>query len=494
MRKINLRSCLAILLCEILMFLPAWSYLAAQAQAPTPPSGLKQLNQDLRKSYLTLFRISPSLHFSSDQISRMRDLLDKGKSSCVGEFKNRVKQYKSGITQDESSLQKVSATISDAQRHSRHCQIQNQRYLEAQAEVLAQHAIPIAYANKEAKLDLIQNWPSDLQKIKQEIASGAYKNRRWGDVQAIGSRTIVAGQQDDIAMGEAAVKQFKASGLMPPVLKDPVIVNYVNTVAQQVALHSDLKVSLHLTVLNTKQINAFSFPGGFVFVDRGLLNAADDSSELAGVLGHEIGHVVCRHAHRKMEHEEIANIFMQGAAVAASVLIPGASSIGGYLATQYALQYGFYGAGVLLNLELLGVSREYELQADQLGIQYAWNAGYDPTGFIRFFDKMATKVGYVQGVGWFYDHPPFYTRMLDAEREIMFLPKMSGLEINSSRFKQMKKELSHLHFKTQENTEKKPFVYEHEKGCPKPKKLAYKSGEPIEELCSSPRLSGATIH
>lgn len=486
--KINLRSCLAICLCEIVLLLPACGYLAAKDSAP--PSDLSRLSKDLRKPYLTLFRISPSLHFSNDEISRMRSLLEKGKSSCVKTFHHRAEQTQKEIRRREAHLQNVSAKISESKRHDMHCKIQNLRFQRAQAQVLAQHAIPIAYANEEAKLDLIRHWPSDLQKIKAEIASGAYRHRRWGNVQDIGKRTIVPGQQDDVRMGEEAVKQFKASGLEPPVLKDPAIVNYVNTVAQQVAAHSDLKVALHLTVLNTKQINAFSFPGGFVFVDRGLLNAADDSSELAGVIGHEIGHVVCRHGHRKMEHEEIANIFMEGAAVAAGILIPGASNIGTYLATQYGLQYGFYGAGMLLNLAMLGVSRQYELQADQLGIQYAWNAGYDPTGFIRFFDKMATKVGYVQGVGWFYDHPPFYTRMLDAEREIMFLPKKSELEINSSKFMAMKKELAKFTAKSKENTTKKPFVFVHEKGCQKPVRLGYKSGEPIERLCSSPRMRG----
>jgi predicted Zn-dependent protease len=73
-------------------------------------------------------------------------------------------------------------------------------------------------------------------------------------------------------------------------------------------------------------------------------------------------------------------------------------------------------------LELLRVSRDYELEADQLGVQYAWNTGYDPGGFIRFFDKVATREGYVNGASWFRTHPPFYERMVDTRREIMFLP------------------------------------------------------------------------
>ncbi len=484
--KINVRTCLALFLAEVILFVPAGGYFAATF--PRTPSKLTELANELQKPYLKLFRVSPSLHFTSQQFSQMQDLLQKQRSECVGAMKQDANKYKSEITKYERHLQRVTATISNAKRHNIHCKIQNLRYEQAQAAVLAQHAIPIAYENEKAKLDLIQNWPSDLVKIKQEIASGAYRNRRWGNVQDIGKRTIVPGQQKDVPLGEKAVEQFEESGMEPPVLKDPQVVDYVNKVAQNVALHSDLKVVLHVTVLDTKQINAFSFPGGFVFVNTGLLKAADDSSELAGVIGHEIGHVVCRHGHRKMEHERLASIFMSGAAAAASILIPGAGTIGGYLAESYAFQYGFYGAGMLLNLALLGVSREYELQADQLGIQYCWNAGYDPTGFIRFFDKLATKVGYVQGVGWFYTHPPFYTRMLDAMREIMFLPKKRHLEINSKAFENMKKALARYTAKHHPKTKARVLPYQRVKGCSEPIKIGYNRKQPIQRLCSSSRF------
>lgn len=78
------------------------------------------------------------------------------------------------------------------------------------------------------------------------------------------------------------------------------------------------------------------------------------------------------------------------------------------------MQYGFYGLGLTFNLTLLGVSRDFEQQADQLGIQYAWKAGYDTSGFIRYFDKIATKEGYVNSASWFRSHPPFYQRMVQA--------------------------------------------------------------------------------
>src|SRR5581483_11091487 len=120
-------------------------------------------------------------------------------------------------------------------------------------------------------------------------------------------------------------------------------------VAQKVAKHSDLQIPLHVTILNSKEINAFALPGGFLFVERGLLDAADDESELAGVIGHEIGHVGARHGHKLMPRATLESGVFRAAHVAAVLLTGGAAGIG----TYYALQYGFYGLGVALNLNLL---------------------------------------------------------------------------------------------------------------------------------------------
>jgi predicted Zn-dependent protease len=170
------------------------------------------------------------------------------------------------------------------------------------------------------------------------------------------------------------------TGLLPPELDNPEIKKYVNNLAQKIAKHSDLRVPLNLTLLNSKEINAFALPGGFLFVQRGLLEAVEDEAQLAGVIAHEIAHVTGRHGYKLMKRATIASIIYQAAQVAAVILTGGAATLG----TYYALQYGFYGLGLVLSLDLLGVSREFELEADQLGVQYAWNAGYDPSGFIRF--------------------------------------------------------------------------------------------------------------
>lgn len=451
-------------------------------QATLPAAVFKPLQDALQKSYLDLFQEAPTLEFSQDQIDKMREYLKAAEDFCKGQFKNRGKEYERQLQQVQSELKQKSARLDEDQRHHLHCQIQNLRALQSQTEVLANHGIPIAYDNKQAKLELIEKWPEQFRQIKQEIASGSYPNRRWGDVKDIGFREIAAGQEKDIKTGQEAVRQMKLSGLLPHEVENKVIVEYVNTVAQRVATRSDLHVPLKVRVLDSKEINAFALPGGFLFVERGLLEAADDESELAGVLGHEMGHVVARHGHKLMTKATIAQIFYQAAEIAAMVLTGGAMGIG----TYYALQYGFYGLSLVLDLKLLGVSREFELEADQLGIQYTWNSDYDPSGFIRFFDKIATKEGYVNGLGWFYDHPPFYQRMVDAEREIMLLPKKNNLVRQTTEFGQMKKELTTVTAAAKEEEKNRPSLVAPERGCAAPEKIEYKPGQPIETLCSSP--------
>ncbi len=476
----NFQALIAVVLCVVLMPIPPAGAVSSGSATPiTIPSELSELWQQLQHSYLYLFHNSPRWHYRSDRINEMQDFLKKARDHCQNSYKDRIHQADSQLKETQQQLRQETGKISDAERHEIHCRIQQLRKTRTEDQVLADHAIPIAYENKNAKLELIEQWPQDVKQIDAEIANGSYIHRRWGDVKDIGFRVIASGQQDDIKVGQQAVQQMKQSGIMPPVVKDPTVVNYVDHIAQTVAAHSDLHVPLHVTVLNSKEINAFSLPGGYLFVERGLLEAADDEAELAGVMGHEIGHVVARHGHKLMERATIAGIFYQAAEVAAMILTGGIMGIG----TYYALQYGFYGLGLVLNLKLLGVSREFELQADQLGIQYAWNSGYDPTGFIRFFDKMATHVGYVNGVGWFMDHPPFYTRMVDAMREIMFLPKKPRYIVTTTAFEQMKQALKKVTAKAEENEKNKPSLYGPEQGCATTQPANYKPGEPIEKIC-----------
>ena len=478
------RKSVAVLLCPVLALLPILGEGVAYAQqTPVRSAQTLALREYLQKSYLELFELAPKLEFSTTEIEAQRNALKSGKDLCVGRFKTHSKQYGSQIDAARKDLKKDTATLSDAKRTQAHCNIQNLDLLKSEADILAGQAIPTAYDNLGAKLDVIQQWPAEYKQIQQDLASGTYHTRRWGDVKDIGFRQIEPNQQDDIKRGSDAVEEMKRLGLMPPEVEDKAIQEYVRSVGERVAKHSDLKIPLHITVLQSREINAFALPGGYLFIERGLLEAADDESELAGVIAHEISHDTARHSNKLMKRATIAGIFYQAAQIAAVLLTGGVAGIGMY----YALQYGFYGLGLVLNLKLLGVSRDYELEADQLGVQYAWNAGYDPSGFIRFFDKMATKKGYVNGVSWFRTHPPFYQRMVATQREITFLEQKPDATVQTSAFEQMKKELAPIAAKAEKEEIGKPsLLITKEEGCAPPNKIEYKPDQPIEELCATP--------
>ncbi|TAM80591.1 MAG: hypothetical protein EPN47_15125 [Acidobacteria bacterium] len=480
----QVRKAVAVVLCEVLVCLPLMAAKAGRgvAQTPSPAAESASLRDYLQKPYVELFETAPRLTFSTAEIDKQRKDLQSGEKFCVNQFKTHAKNYEKQITTARNDLKQKTGKLSDAERKDMHCQIQNLELLRSEAEVLSRHAIPTAYDNLAAKLDVVQKWPAEHKLIEQQIADGSYNQRRWGDVKDIGFREITAGQQDDIRRGQEAIQQMKRAGIMPPDLPDKNIQEYVDSVAQRIAKQSDLKIPLHVTVLQSREVNAFALPGGYIFVERGLLEEADDESELAGVLAHEIAHDVARHSNKLMKKATIAGIFYQAAQVAAMVLTGGIAGIGMY----YALQYGFYGLGLVLSLQLLGVSREYELEADQLGVQYAWNSGYGPSGFTRFFDKMATRAGYVNSVSWFRTHPPFYQRMVDTQREIAFLPKKENLMLQTTAFESMKKALAPISAAAEKEEKGKPSLrMTAEQGCTPPQKLEYKPGQPIENLCAA---------
>jgi len=483
MKKL-LRKSVAVLLCPVLTLLPILGEGIAYAQqAPVRPAQTLMLREYLQKSYLELFELAPKLEFGAGEIESQRNALKSGKDLCVGRFKTHSKQYGTQIDTARKDLKKNTGTLNEEQRKQAHCNIQNLDLLKSEADILAGQAIPTAYDNLNAKLDVIQQWPAQYKQIQLELSSGAYHTRRWGDVKDIGFREIEPNQQDDIKRGSQAVEEMKRLGLMPPEVEDKAIQEYVRAVGERIAKHSDLKIPLHITVLQSREINAFALPGGYLFIERGLLEAADDESELAGVIAHEIAHDTARHSNKLMKRATIASLFYQAAQIAAIVLTGGVAGIGIY----YALQYGFYGLGLVLNLKLLGVSRDYELEADQLGVQYAWSAGYDPSGFIRFFDKMATKQGYVNGVSWFRTHPPFYQRMVATQREITFLEQKPDAIMQTSAFEQMKKQLAPIAAKAEvEEVGKPSLLITKEEGCAPPNKIEYKPDQPIEELCARP--------
>jgi len=454
-------------------------------QRTLAPNVLEPLLEISRKPYAELFETASQYRFSSDQLREMQEYLEKSKEYCVDTYENRSEQYERELRAASGELYRVGGRINQDERHTRHCNIQNLRILKARADILADQAIPVAYDNRKAKLELVQHWPAERQRIQRDLSSGAYRNRRWANVEDIGYRVIEEDQEDDIKTGLEAINQLRRQGAMPPPLESSKVQNYITRITENLAKHSDLQVPVKVTVLNSKEINAFALPGGFLFVNRGLIEAADTEAEVAGVISHEIAHASARHGHKLVRKANIANILLQVARVASAF-------VGGD-ALYYALRYGAMGLGLALNLNLLGKSREFELEADQLGVQYAWHAGYDPRGFSQFFDKMATEKGYVTGASWFRTHPPFYQRMVNTRREIAFLPARGEQVVQSSEFEEVKDVLQDLPMPVermdQQRNMRQPVMPVRTEGCPPPREIQTVSGsntggvQYLEDIC-----------
>lgn len=491
---------------DLISRLLRWSWLlavlavvgfTASAVAGRPAQSTGRLPRDLvpvwrtiHHSYDWIFKNASHIRYSQAQYAGMEQYLKESRDQCIKHFKDQIQNSNKTILTSEKYLQKNTAHIASSHRHTLHCKIQNLRAVRVQDAVMAQHALPIAYENYDAKLKLLEYWPEQKTKVAAEIRAGTYNDWKWGNIHDIGNRVIYPGQHKDIKMGREATRQLFSQHMIPPVMKDPAIVHYVKTVAYRIAAHSDLHIPLHVYVLNGNTINAFSIGGGYLFVYRGLLNAVQDEDELAGVIGHETAHIVCRHSFRKMRNARIASILMDAAQFAGMFLTGGVSSIGAYYLEEYAMQYGYSGLGMLISLRLLGISRKYELEADHLGMQYAWNAGYDPNGFIRLFSWMANKLGYVDSLDWFYNHPPFYQRMVMSEEQIMYLPKKPEEVINTSAFVKMKKELAQYMAQRKEEVPPIPKNLVIARGCGAPPKHHYKMPHLIETLCGTANHPG----
>ena len=190
---------------------------------------------------------------------------------------------------------------------------------------------------------------------------------------------------------------------------DPVITEYINRIGQNLVRNSDARVPFTIKVLDNDEVNAFALPGGFFYVDSGLILAADNEAELAGVMAHEIAHVAARHATKNMTRAQIWNM--------ASVPL---IFIGGPVA--YAISEV---AGLAVPLGFLKFSRDAEREADLLGLEYDYAAGYDPEAFVEFFEKLKVdekkKQSFVAKA--FATHPMNADRIKAAQDEIRkYLP------------------------------------------------------------------------
>src|SRR5262245_10045692 len=256
------------------------------------------------------------------------------------------------------------------------------------------------------------------------------------DPEMIGKRNInkglwgklAAGTESEVKMGRMLAAQVDKEAKF---VDDPIITEYVNRVGQNIVLHSDAKVPFTIKVIDSDEVNAFALPGGFFYVNKGLILAADNEAELAGVMAHEIAHVAARHA---MENERKMQLMDYG--MLAGILL------GGPIISNVL----YNGAGFFEGMAFLKFSRGAEEEADKLGVQYMWAAGYDPGAMATMFEKLEAKNKKKPGTiaKMFQDHPAPADRRASAIALAARFPEKEEYVISSSEFQRVKGRLLRL--------------------------------------------------
>src|SRR6266550_4836891 len=277
--------------------------------------------------------------------------------------------------------------------------------------------------------------PSGPPPIQEPDDSKVKHNGTKSDVDAIGNRKVGGrgmgnwySLETEIRMGKQYAQQVEASAKL---IQDPVVTEYVNRIGQNLVRNSDAQVPFTIKVIDSDEVNAFALPGGFFYVNTGLLLAADEESELAGVMAHEIAHVAARHATRQMTRAQWANI-------GTIPLIFVGGGIG------YAVRSA---AGLGLPLTFLSFNRSFESEADYLGLQYMYKAGYDPNAFVQFFEKLQAREKKKPGTlaKAFSTHPQTPDRISKSQDEISrILPAKAQYVVTTSEFAEVKTRLASL--------------------------------------------------
>ncbi|PYX08284.1 MAG: peptidase M48 [Acidobacteria bacterium] len=256
------------------------------------------------------------------------------------------------------------------------------------------------------------------------------------DVEAVGNRNVGCktgmgnwyGVEKQIAMGKQYAQQVESTVKL---IQDPVITEYVNRIGQNLVRNSDSQVPFTIKVIDADDINAFALPGGFFYVNSGVILAADEEAEMAGVMAHEIAHVAACHIARQMTRGNLAQF-------ATIPLI----FMGGWAG------YGIYqGAGLAVPAAFMKFNRGFEAEADYLGVQYMYRAGYDPQAYVNFFEKVQAqekkKPGTMAKV--FSDHPQTPDRIAKSQQEIaQILPAKQQYVVSTSEFDDVKGRLAAL--------------------------------------------------
>jgi predicted Zn-dependent protease len=290
--------------------------------------------------------------------------------------------------------------------------------------------------------------PGDVQQADpQAPAAGqandpSVKSGSKADVNAIGNRSVGHGLnfyslEHEIALGKQLSAEIERQAKF---ITDPVVNEYVNRVGQNLVRNSDAQVPFTIKVIDSDVVNAFALPGGFFYVNSGLILHADEESELAGVMAHEIAHVCARHGTKQATKSEITQLAM----IPAMIFIP-------YTLAGYAL---YQGMQFIIPMAFLQFTRVDEREADYLGLEYMYKAGYDPNSFVSFFEKVASdekkQPGTIPKI--FSTHPPTPDRIEASQKEIAtILPQRDEYIVTTSEFDVVKKRLQMIELNVKVN-------------------------------------------
>ena len=274
------------------------------------------------------------------------------------------------------------------------------------------------------------------------IALSLFAADKKKDPDEIGNRDVGKGVnfysiEKEIGLGKGLAQQVERQA---KIVDDPVIAEYVNRLGQNLVRNSDAKVPFTIKVIDTEDVNAFALPGGFFFVNSGLILKADTEAELAGVMAHEIAHVAARHGTRQATRGEIAQL-----ATIPLIFMGGWTGYGIRQAASVAIPVGF-----------LSFSRGFESEADLLGLEYMYKSGYDPGAFVDFFEKIQSlekkKPGTMAKV--FSTHPMTEDRITTAQKNIQeYLKERPEYVVTTSEFNNVKTRLMAMHNKRKVDTQ-----------------------------------------
>lgn len=274
--------------------------------------------------------------------------------------------------------------------------------------------------------------PAETAKKAETAKTDGKKKPAKKDVDQIGNRDVDGklnfySIEKEIALGKQLATDIERQAR---IVDDPLVAEYVNRVGQNLVRNSDAKVPFTIKVIDSDDVNAFALPGGFFYVNSGLILAAESESELAGVMGHEIAHIAARHGTRTATKGTLA----QMSTIPLMIFT-------GWTWTGMAIRQG---ASLLIPLAFVQFGQAQEREADLLGLQYMYKAGYDPTSFVDFFEKLQSKEKRRPGTmaKIFSSHPPTEDRVVAAQKNIQeLLAAKPEYVVTTSEFNEVKARL-----------------------------------------------------